>query len=56
MLKGKFSVGESLVKVLVYLEGRLEGIGILANYFSIVPLTIELVIAPLLFLFFMVDD
>jgi hypothetical protein len=39
MLKGKLNVGKSLAKVLIYLEGRPKGIDILANYFSIVPLT-----------------
>jgi len=56
MLKGKLNAGKSLAKVPVYLEGRLKGIDILASYFSIVPLTTELVTTPLLFLFLMVDD
>jgi hypothetical protein len=56
MLKGKLSVGRSLSKVLVYLEGQPKGIDILAIYFSIVPLTTQPIIVPLLFLFLMVDD
>jgi hypothetical protein len=56
MLKSKLSVGMSPAKMLVYLEGRPKGIDILGNYFLIVPLTTKLVIAPFLFLFFMVDD
>jgi hypothetical protein len=38
VLKGKLSMTTLAAKVLIYLEGPLEGIDLLASYFSILPL------------------